>query len=159
SNRGQTAPTLRVDIGLVLLTATVTDGKNRYVTGLTPDHFQVWEDKVEQHVQYFSEEDVPLSVGIIFDVSGSMQSKLPAARAAASTFLKLGDQEDEYFLIQFSDSAELIQDFTSDISKLQNRLLATHAKGSTALYDAMYLGLENLNRGHNPRKALLLITD
>jgi len=155
----QNAPTLRVDIDLVLLTATVKDRANRYVAGLTKENFQIWEDKTEQQIQYFSEEDVPLSVGIIFDISGSMANKLAAARLAASTFLRMGGQADEYFLVGFSDRAGMMQDFTTDITKLQNSLLSTYAKGGTSLYDALYLGMDKVNRGHNSRKALLLITD
>lgn len=150
---------IKVDIDLVLLTATVTDPTHRYVTGLTRDNFEVWEDKLKQDIQYFSQEDVPLSVGIIFDTSGSMESKLMAARAAANTFLRMGDRGDEYFLIEFNDSPHLVQDFTQDITKLQSRLLMTRAKGSTSLYDALYLGLERVNRGNNPRKAIVLISD
>lgn len=155
----QSAPALRVDIDLVLLNATVKDRGNRYVAGLTQEHFQIWEDKTEQQIQYFSEEDVPLSVGIIFDISGSMANKLAPARAAASTFLRMGERGDEYFLIEFNDRAGLVQDFTTDITKLQNSLLSTFAKGGTSLYDALYYGMEKVNRGHNSRKALLLITD
>jgi Ca-activated chloride channel family protein len=118
----------------------------------------VWEDKIEQKIEYFSSEDVPISVGIIFDVSGSMENKLQPARTAANTFLRMGDRDDEYFLIQFSDSPQLVQDFTSDITKLQSRLLFTRSKGMTSLYDALYLGLEKVNRGSNVRKACA-ITD
>jgi Ca-activated chloride channel family protein len=153
------APSLRVDVDLVLVHATVTDSKNRNVQGLTQDRFQLWEDKVEQNIEYFSTEDVPLSVGIILDVSGSMKNNMPPARSAANTFMRMGDQSDEYFLIVFSDSAQLTQDFTSDITRVQGRLLLTAAKGSTALYDALYLGLEKLESADNSRKALLLITD
>jgi Ca-activated chloride channel family protein len=150
---------IKVDIDLVLVNATVTDSSHRYVGGLSPEHFQVFEDKVKQDVQYFSQEDVPLSVGVIFDSSGSMESKMMPARAAAATFLRMGNRGDEYFLVEFNDSPTLLQDFTSDITRLQNRLLATRARGSTSLYDALYLGMERVNRGNNPRKALLLITD
>jgi Ca-activated chloride channel homolog len=159
SLRTQTSPPIRVDVDLVLLNATVTDSGNNYVTGLRKEDFQVWEDKIEQRIEYFSAENVPLSVGIIFDISGSMKDKLTAARAAASTFLRMGDLEDEYFLIQFSDSPKIVQDFTTDIGKLQSHLWFAEAKGSTSLYDALYLGLEKVNRGTNLRKALLLITD
>jgi Ca-activated chloride channel homolog len=152
-------PDLRVDVDLVLLNASVTDPRNRNVTGLTREDFRVWEDKIEQQIEYFASEDVPLSVGIIFDVSGSMEKKLAPARAAANTFLNMGDRNDEYFLIEFSDSPQLVQDFTSDITQLQSRLLFTRAKGRTCLYDALYLGLEKVSRGSNARKALLLITD
>ena len=151
--------TLRVDVDLVLLHASVTDRRNKFVNGLEKEHFRVWEDKIEQQIEYFSTESVPLSVGIIFDVSGSMEDKLTYARAAANTFLSMGDQDDEYFLVEFSDSARLVQDFTTDTSKLTSKLLFARAKGRTSLYDAMYLALDRVNRGKNVRKALLLITD
>jgi Ca-activated chloride channel family protein len=153
------SPALSVDVDLVLINATVTDSRNRHVTGLTKESFQVWENKIEQEIQYFSSENVPLSVGIIFDTSGSMQNKLTDARTAANTFLRMGEKDDEYFLVEFSDSPHLVTDLTADITKLQDRLLLTRAKGSTSLYDAMYLGLERIGHGSNARKALLLITD
>src|SRR5262249_45958825 len=91
SSQSQTPPAFRVDVDLVLLNATVTDSSNKYVTGLRPEDFRVWEDKIEQRVDYFSAENIPLSVGIVFDISGSMGDKLASARLAASTFLNMGD--------------------------------------------------------------------
>src|SRR5215471_10518682 len=155
----QTSSTLNVDVNLVLLNTTVTDGHSRHVEGLKKDNFQVWEDKIEQQIEYFSSENVPLSVGIIFDISGSMQEKLPSARTAATTFLRMGEKEDEYFLVEFGNSPRLAAGLTTDITKIQNRLLLTKAQGQTALYDGLYLGLEQVGRGSNTRKALLLITD
>src|SRR5262249_33478645 len=133
SNSGgsQTVPALRVDVDLVLVHATVTDSANKYVSNLRLEDFRLWEDRIEQPLQYFSTENVPLSVGILFDVSGSMQNKLASARAAANTFLRMGDRDDEYFLVEFSNSPQLVQDFTTDITKLQSRLLFTRAKGNT----------------------------
>src|SRR6266536_2557545 len=110
--------TLRIDVDLVLVNATVTDSLNRYVSGLESQHFQIWEDKVEQKVEYFNSEDVPVSVGVIFDVSGSMKDKIGTARNAASTFLKTGNPEDEYFLVEFANRPEVASDFTTDVSKL-----------------------------------------
>jgi Ca-activated chloride channel family protein len=151
--------TLKVDVDLVQVSATVTNARNQYVTGLEKEHFQIWEDKIQQEIVYFSAEDVPISLGIIFDVSGSMKDKLSIARDAAVTFLKSGNPDDEYFLVEFADRPEVAQDFTTDISRLQNHLIFTPAKGMTALYDSVYLGLEKLKEGSNPKKALLLITD
>ena len=159
SSKSQVPRALSVDVDLVLLNATVTDAQNRHISGLGKENFRVWEDKIEQEIQYFSTEDIPLSVGIIFDVSGSMANNLTTARNAASTFLRMGDRDDEYFLVEFSDSPHLTADFTTDVTKLQNRLLLTNAKGSTSLYDALYLGLVQVTRGSNSRKAVLLITD
>jgi len=151
--------TLKIDVDLVLVNATVTDSLNRIVSGLEQKHFQIWEDKLEQKVEYFSTEDVPISVGIIFDVSGSMKDKISTAQNAAGTFLKTGNPEDEYFLVEFANRPEVAADFTTDITKLQSKLLLTPAKGMTAMYDSVYLGLEKLREGSNPKKALLLITD
>jgi len=151
--------TLKVDVDLVLVNATVTDQLNRYVSGLEEQHFQIWEDKVEQKVEYFNAEDVPISVGIIFDVSGSMKEKIGTSTQAAATFLKTGNPDDEYFLVTFANRPEVVADFTTDVSKLQSKLLMSAAKGMTAMYDSVYLGLEKLKEGSNPKKALLLITD
>ena len=101
----KTNQTLKVDVDLVLVNATVTDSLNRYVSGLESKHFQIWEDKIEQKVAYFSAEDVPISIGIIFDVSGSMKDKIGTAREAAATFLKTGNPDDEYFLVDFRQSS------------------------------------------------------
>jgi Ca-activated chloride channel family protein len=140
--------------------ATVSDAQTgRPVTGMKREHFEVYEDRVQQELQYFSAEDVPLSVGIIFDVSGSMKERMSVARDAAVAFLQTGSPQDEHFLIPFSGRAEIAQDFTSDISRLQNQLIFTPAQGMTALYDAVYLGLEKVQDGRNPKKALLMITD
>lgn len=151
--------TLQVDVDLVLVNATVTDPLNRYVTSLEEQHFRLYEDRVEQQIQHFSAEDVALSLGIIFDISGSMKNKASVARDAAATFLRTGSPEDEYFLVAFNSSAEVLQNFTTDISRLQNHLVFTQTSGMTALYDAVYLGLETLSDGINTKKALLMITD
>ena len=151
--------TLKVDVDLVLVNATVTDSLNRYVSGLGQEHFQIWEDKLEQKITYFSSEDVAISIGVIFDVSGSMKDKIATARQAAATFLKTGNPEDEYFLVEFANRPEVASDFTTDVTKLQTKLIMTPAKGMTAMYDSVYLGLEKLKEGTNPKKALLLITD
>jgi Ca-activated chloride channel family protein len=159
STKTQSGPRIRVDVDLVLANVTVRDSSNRYVTGLSQEDFQLWEDKIEQQIQYFSAERVPVSVGIIFDTSGSMENKLAAARVAANTFLRMSDKDDEYFLVDFSDSPKLAQDFTEDIREMQSGLFTTQARGNTSLFDALYLGLEKVNHGNNSRKALLLITD
>jgi Ca-activated chloride channel family protein len=155
----QPTSSLKIDVDLVLVTATVMDSLNRYVSGLEPEHFQIAEDKIEQKIEYFSAEDVPISLGVIFDVSGSMKDKISTARQAASTFLKTGNPDDEYFLVEFANRPEVASDFTTDITKLQSKLIQTPAKGMTAMYDSVYLGLEKLKEGTNPKKALLLITD
>ena len=150
---------LKIDVDLVAVTATVTDSENRPVTTLRSDDFQVWEDKIEQRIESFSIEDDPISVGLIFDVSSSMSSKMASARDAAVTFLRNGNSDDEYFLIEFSNKASVTAEFSQNIADFQRQIAFTSAQGRTALYDAVYLGLDKVMSGHNPRKALLLITD
>src|SRR5262249_33367540 len=143
----------------VLIPVTVTDPLNRFVTGLEKDNFKVFEDKKEQQISQFSSEDAPLSVGVIFDCSGSMGRKLEKSRLAVAQFFKTANPEDEVFLVQFSDGAQLIQPFTRNLEDVQNRLTFTQSKGRTALLDAIYLGLHEMKKAKNPRKALLLISD
>jgi Ca-activated chloride channel family protein len=150
---------LRLDVDLVLATVTVTDRSGRFVTGLEKENFKLTEDKVPQEITYFSSEDVPLSVGIILDVSGSMKDKLKTAVEAAITFMKGGSPDDEYFLVEFADKPLETAAFTSDIEKLRTRFMFSKAKGRTALYDAVYMGLTKLEAGNNTKRALLLITD
>jgi Ca-activated chloride channel homolog len=151
--------TLRVDSTLVLIPVTVTDPMNRFVTGLDRDNFKLFEDKKEQEISQFSSEDAPLSIGVIFDCSGSMGRKLDKSRLAVSQFFKTANPEDEFFLVQFNDSADLIQKFTKDLEEIQNHLTFTQSKGKTALIDAIYLGLHEMKSAHNARKALLIISD
>jgi Ca-activated chloride channel homolog len=153
-------PSVKVDVDLVLVTATVTDpNSNRLVTGLEKEHFKVFEDKVEQRISQFSTEDMPVSIGLLFDVSSSMGEKIGRAKDAAIAFLKTTNPDDEYFLLTFADQPKMLEELTSDFNEIQNRLAFAHAKGSTTLYDAVYLGLEKMKHGHNPKKAVLLITD
>ena len=153
------AHSVKVDVDLVLANVTVTLRDGRFVTGLEKENFKLTEDKVPQDIVYFSSEDIPVSVGIILDVSGSMKDKLKTAVEAAVTFMKGGSPDDEYFLVEFADKPTDIVDFTNDIAKLQNHFFVSKAKGRTALYDAVYMGLSKLEQGNNAKRALLLITD
>ncbi len=150
---------LKIDVDLVLVNATVTDLNNRFVTGLEKEHFQIFEDKVEQKISHFSNEDVPASIGLLFDVSNSMTEKLARAKDAAVAFLKTSNPQDEFFLVTFSDRPRVDEEFTSDIGEIQNRLAYKSSRGCTTLYDSVYLALEKLKKSHNPKKAILLITD
>jgi Ca-activated chloride channel homolog len=150
---------VKVDVDLVLVNATVTDVSNRFVIGLDREHFKIYEDKIEQKISHFSTEDIPTSIGVLFDVSSSMGDKISRAKDAAVAFLKTTSPEDEFFLLTFADRPKVEEEFTSDVSDIQNRLAFARAKGSTTLYDAVYLGLEKIKHGHNPKKAILLITD
>jgi len=157
--RSQKLNSITVDVDFTLVNATVSDPHNRRVHGLKAQHFQIWEDKVEQLIEYFSSEEIPVTVGIILDVSSSMEGQISAARNAIVTFLKSGNPEDQYFLIEFNNKISVVQDFTTDITRLQDRITFTRTKGMTAMYDATYMGLEKLRELKSPKKAVLLITD
>lgn len=150
---------IRVDSTLVLIPVTVTDPMNRFVTGLDRDNFRLFEDKTEQKLLQFSSEDAPLSVGIVFDTSGSMGNKLEKSRQAVSQFFKTANPEDEFFLVQFNDRAELAVPLTHTLEEIQNKLTFTQSKGKTALLDAIYLSMHQMKKARNPRKALLVISD
>lgn len=158
-----TAPTpranIRVESTMVLIPVTVTDPFNRFVTGLDKENFKLFEDKKEQDILQFSSEDAPLSIGVVFDSSGSMGSKLEKSRQAVAQFIRTANPEDEFFLVQFNDTADLVQPFTQNLEEIQNRLAFTQSKGRTALLDAIYLSLHEMKKARNPRKALLLISD
>ena len=150
---------IRVDTNLVLINVTVTDPLNRFVTGLEKENFRLFEEKQEQKVTHFASEDAPLSVGIVFDTSGSMGAKLSKSRQAVAQFFKTANPEDEFFLVQFADRPEMTVDFTTSLEDIQNRLTFTQAKGRTALLDGVYLALHRMKKARNPRKALLIISD
>jgi VWFA-related protein len=154
------SPSIRVHTELVLIPVTVTDPMNRFVTGLEKEHFRVFEDKTEQAVSHFASEDAPLSVGVVFDTSGSMGAKLQKSRQAVGQFTKLANPEDEFFLVQFSERPELVLGFTHDVEEIQNRLTFTQSRGRTALLDGVYLAINQMKKhARNPRKALLIISD
>ncbi len=127
--------------------------------GLERENFRLFEDKSEQKVTHFASEDAPLSVGLVFDTSGSMGSKLDKSRQAVGQFFKTANPEDEFFLIQFNDRPELVVDLTTRVEEIQNRLTFTQSKGRTALLDAVYMALHKMKKAKNPRKALLIISD
>ena len=151
--------TVHIDVDLALVNVTVTDPYNRLVTGLDPDNFRVFENYVEQEIQYFSSEDVPISIGVIFDLSGSMANKVGKAKEAALQFFKTANPQDEFFLVSFNDRAEVVSPFTSSVEDLQSRILSASAKGRTALLDAIYLGLSEMRTAQNAKRALLIISD
>jgi Ca-activated chloride channel family protein len=151
--------TIKVDVDLVLVNVTVTDPFSRLVTGLEQENFRVFEDSGEQEVVHFSSEDVPISIGVIFDMSGSMSNKVDKARLAAVQFFKTANPQDEFFLVSFNDRAQLISRFTNSVEEVQNRLMYTAAHGRTALLDAIYLGLSQMRGARNAKRALLIISD
>jgi Ca-activated chloride channel homolog len=150
---------IKVDVDLALVNVTVTDPLNRLVTGLEKEHFRIYEDGVEQEIVNLSSEDVPVSIGLIFDMSGSMSDKVDKARQAAVQFMRTANPLDQFFLVSFNDRAELTSGFTSSVEELQNRMMFTASKGRTALLDAVYLGLSQMRGAHNAKRALLIISD
>jgi Ca-activated chloride channel family protein len=150
---------IRVDVNLALVNVTVTDPYNRQVSGLEPDNFRVFEDNVEQEIVNFSCEDVPVSVGIILDLSGSMSNKVSKAKEAVLQFLKTSNPNDEFFLVGFNDHAGLLSSFTDNVQDLQSHLLSASARGSTALLDAIFLGLAQMRSARFGKRALLIISD
>ena len=151
--------TIHFDVDLALVNVTVTDPYNRLVTGLETDNFRVFEDNIEQEVVTFSAEDVPISIGVIFDFSGSMSNKVGKAREAALQFFKTANPQDEFFLVSFNERAELTSAFTNSVEDLQSRMMLTAPKGRTALLDAIYLGLSQMRGAHNAKRALLILSD
>src|ERR1019366_9346313 len=145
---------IRVDSTLVLIPVTVTDPLNRFVTGLEKENFKLTEDKQPQEITQFSSEDAPRSVGVVFDCSGSMGHKLDKSRQAVAQFFKTANPDDEFFLVEFSDRADLAIKFTTSLEEIQNRLPFTQSKGKTTLLDAAYLALHQMKKAKNPRKAL-----
>ncbi len=150
---------IRVDVNLVLVPATVTDGMNRLVTGLERENFFVYDKDVLQQIKSFSTEDAPVTIGIVFDLSGSMNSKFARARKALSEFLRTSNPQDEFFVIGFNDRPAVIVDYTSDIDDVEARMVMLKPENRTALIDAVYLGVNKLRQAKYERKALLIISD
>jgi len=150
---------VHLDVELALVNVTVTDPYNRLVTGLEPDNFRVFEDNVEQEIVTFSSEDVPISIGLILDLSGSIADKLGKAKQAAFQFLKTANPQDEFFLVGFNERAELLASFTSNVEDLESKMLTVTAKGKTALLDAIYLGLTQMRNAGKGKRALLIVSD
>lgn len=151
---------IRIDTELVTLSATVTDKNGRYRADLKQSDFSVYEDGVKQELAYFTTGDrIPMSLGIVFDTSGSMEDKIEGVQDAVEHFVKSIAPADEIFLIEFNDDAEMVQDFTSDKTKILRSVANLEPRGSTALYDAILLGLQKMTSGKHRKRALLLLTD
>jgi Ca-activated chloride channel family protein len=151
--------TIGVNVDLVLMYTSVFDKNSRFISGLKKDNFKVYEDGVEQKISSFSQEDVPVSMGILLDLSGSMRGKIDQVNRAALAFIKASNPQDQVFLIGFNEEVELLQDFTSDIDEITDALDNTVVTGGTALYDAIYLGVQKSHSGVKPKKAIVVITD
>jgi Ca-activated chloride channel homolog len=150
---------IRVDVNLVIVPATVTDPMNRLVTGLEKENFEVFDNNIGQVIKSFSTQDSPVTIGIIFDLSGSMSSKFMRARKALSEFLRTSNPQDEFFVVGFNDRPAVIVDYTSDVDDVEARMVMLKPENRTALIDAIYLGVDKLKQAKYERKALLIISD
>ena len=157
--RARPGALIRMNVDMVLVPITVTDPMNRLVTGLEKDDFKVFESSGEQKIRTFASEDAPVSIGIIFDLSGSMTSKLIRARESILQFIKTANPEDEFFVIGFNDRPELIEDFTGSVEDIQARLATVRSGHRTALLDAIYYGVAKMKDARHERKALLVVSD
>ena len=152
---------LRRDVNLVVLYASVVDDKGNFIPNLQEDNFRVYEDKVEQKLSVFRREDVPVTLGLVVDNSGSMRDKRAKVNAAALTFVETSNRQDEVFVVNFNDEffLDLDKDFTSDIKELREALERVDSRGGTALFDALIGSMDHLKKGTRDKKALLVITD
>jgi Ca-activated chloride channel homolog len=161
SQKPAAPPVFKVDVEMVFVKVSVTDPLNRYVTGLENEHFKVYEDNIEQTISHFNQEAAPISAGIVFDVSASMKdnNNIRKAKNAITRFLQSGNPVDEYFLITFNNKTNLALSFTDQSSSLESEAAFQRAGGTTALYDAVYMGLDQIKRGAHEKKALIVISD
>ncbi len=150
---------IRVGTTLVVIPVTVTDSQNRFVLGLEKKDFTLLEDGVEQKVTQFAGENAPISAGLLVDTSGSMGTKIELSRDAVGQFLKTMDREDEACLIEFGDRAQVAVAFTNSADSIEDKLSHVEPEGLTALLDAVSVGLEEMRKAKNARKALLIISD
>jgi Ca-activated chloride channel homolog len=150
---------IHVDVNMVLVPVTVTDPMNRLVTGLERENFQVFDNDMQQVIKSFATDDAPLTIGIVFDLSGSMSSKFVRARKALSEFLRTCNPKDEFFVVGFNDRPAVLVDYTSDVDDVEARMVMLRPENRTALIDAMYLGVNHLKQAKYDRKALLVISD
>jgi Ca-activated chloride channel homolog len=151
---------VKIKTDLVTFTLTVTDLYGRYVSGLTKDAFNITDNNQQQDIIFFSDSDAPVSIGILFDVSGSMAGdKIQKARRALERFINSSHPNDEYFLIAFNSRAQLLMDRTRDGEAVLQKLTLVNPRQNTALYDACYLGIERVTRGSHQKRALLIISD
>ena len=161
SGSGQTGGRIALNVNLVVLHTSVVDDRGKFVEGLTQENFRVYEDKVEQKLSIFKREDIPVSMGLVIDNSGSMRDKRPRVNEAALTLVQSSNPQDEAFVVNFNDDfyLDLDKDFTNSIPELKEALERIDARGSTALYDAIIGSLDHLKKGVKEKKVLLIVTD
>jgi Ca-activated chloride channel family protein len=160
SSSGQQNGSVVINTDLVTTVVTVTDNKGIHISGLDKHAFRVYDDQLPQEISFFSDADSPVSLGIVFDVSSSMAGeKIRQARDGLSRFVETSHRADEYFVVSVHDRAQLLLDRTADAESMLSTIISLRPQGETALYDAIYLGLEKVSQGSKTKRALLLITD
>jgi Ca-activated chloride channel family protein len=150
---------IRVDVNMALVPVTVMDVSGHNVTGLNRENFRVFDETEPREIVSFGLADAPVSIGLIYDASGSMGDKFRVAREAPAQLFAQLNPEDEAFLVTVSDKPEMRQDFTSNLEQITNNLLFVSPRGQTSLVDGIYLGLQRLRKAHNQRKALIVVSD
>jgi VWFA-related protein len=151
--------TLRVDSALVLIPVHVTNALGASITDLDRREFRLFEDNVEQAVSSFYTEDAPVSVGLLFDASGSMRTKMDKSLEAAASFFRMTNPQDEFFLMQFNDRVRLLLPFTQNTDEVSGQIARIRPNGRTSLLDAVYMGLGQMKQARHTRKALVIISD
>jgi Ca-activated chloride channel homolog len=161
TGKSQTGSHIKIDVSLVVLHTSVLDDRGKFADGLTQDNFRVYEDKVEQKLSVFKREDIPVSMGLVIDNSGSMRDKRPRVNEAALTLVQSSNPQDEAFVVNFNDDfyLDLDKDFTNSVPELKEALERIDARGSTALYDAIIGSIDHLKKGKKEKKVLLIVTD
>lgn len=159
AGRGARDSDLRLASSLVTMTVTVSDRFGRCVTGLDQRHFEVYDNKVRQQIAFFSSEDAPATVGIVYDLSGSMRERIQRAHHALRRFLETCHPDDEFFVVGYNTQVGLLQDFSPSAATTFNNLTLASPQGRTALYDAVFVGLEKARQGRHARKVLVLVSD
>src|SRR3984885_9898455 len=153
------APSIRLDIKMVMIPTNVTDQHDHPILNLHKEDFRLFEDSTEQKVESFSIDQAPVSIGIVFDASGSMRNKIDKSFKAVEQFLKTSLPGDEFFLVQFADMASVVTPFTRDPDQITSNLNMIRPQGWTAMFDAIYLAVNQMRHAKNPRKALLILSD
>lgn len=150
---------LRVDSWLVQIPVHVTTAYGASVTSLSKTDFKLFEDDAEQTITHFSQDDAPVSVGVLFDASGSMQNKIKKSSEAAAEFFKTANPEDEFFLVEFNERAKLTMSFTSDSDAIAKKIARIRPFGRTALLDAIHLASVEMKNARHVRKAIVIVSD
>ena len=144
---------------LVNMTVSVNDKLGRFVAGLTKEDFEIFDDKIKQDIVFFSDDDAPISLGLVYDVSGSMGNFSSRSMTMLRHFFENSHREDEFYVYAFNNRVQLVQDFTSLPEAVLNRVTFIKAKGSTALFDATYAAVEKVREGRHHKKVILIFSD